>query len=51
MALKYLLPGQMKFMKQNGFEVLMVSADGKERMDVIKNEECPHIIVPMTRQK
>lgn len=50
MALKYLLPGQMKFMKQNGFEVLMVSADGKERMDVIKNEECPHIIVPMTRQ-
>ena len=50
MALKYLLPGPMKYMKENGFEVLMVSADGKERMDVIKNEECPHLIVPMTRQ-
>lgn len=50
MALKYLLPGQMKFMQHNGFDVTMISADGKERNDVIKNEGCPHIIVPMTRQ-
>ena len=50
MALKYLLPGQMKFMKLNGFEVLMISADGKEIVDVIRDEQCPHIIVPMTRR-
>ena len=50
MALRYLLPGQMQFMQQNGFEVLMISADGAELKDVIKNEECRHIIVPMTRK-
>ena len=49
MALRYLLEGQMKFMKENGFTVLMISADGKEREEVIANEGCPHIIVPMTR--
>ena len=49
LALRYLLHGQMLFMKNNGFEVLMVSADGQGREDVIKNEECPHVIVPMTR--
>ncbi len=50
MALKYLLPGQMHFMQQNGFEVIMISADGKEREEVIENEGCRHVIVPMTRQ-
>lgn len=50
MALRYLLPGQMRFMSQNGFDVLMISADGKELPDVINNEQCPHIIVPMTRK-
>jgi glycosyltransferase involved in cell wall biosynthesis len=50
MALKYLLPGQMKYMRENGFDVIMVSADGKERADVIRNEGCPHVIIPMTRK-
>ncbi len=50
MALRYLLPGQMKFMAANGFDVLMISADGKELKDVIENEQCRHIIVPMTRK-
>ncbi len=50
MALRYLLPGQMRFMAANGFNVLMISADGKELEDVIMNEGCPHIIVPMTRK-
>jgi len=50
MALRYLLPGQMKFMQQNGFEVIMISADGPELNDVIQNEQCRHIIVPMTRK-
>ena len=50
MALKYLLPGQMRFMQNNGFDVLMISAEGKELADVIKNEQCRHIVVPMTRR-
>ena len=50
MALKYLLPGQMKFMHEHGFDVIMVSADGKDRESLEKSEGCPHIIVPMTRR-
>jgi glycosyltransferase involved in cell wall biosynthesis len=50
MALHVLLKGQMRYMKTHGFEVTMVSADGRERDTVIKDEECPHIIIPMTRQ-
>ena len=50
MALRYLLPGQMKFMQANGFDVLMISADGKELSEVIANENCRHIIVPLTRK-
>lgn len=50
MALRYLLPGQMKFMQEKGFDVLMISADGKELEEVIENEKCPHLIVPMTRK-
>ena len=50
MALKYLLPGQMDFMQNNGFDVIMISADGEGRNDVIKNENCRHLIVPLTRK-
>jgi glycosyltransferase involved in cell wall biosynthesis len=50
MALRYLLPGQPHFMQQNGFDVVMISADGPELGEVIKNEGCRHIIVPMTRK-
>jgi glycosyltransferase involved in cell wall biosynthesis len=50
MALRYLLPGQMRFMASNGFDVVMISADGKELPEVIANEQCRHIIVPMTRK-
>lgn len=50
MALRYLLPGQMRFMSANGFDVLMISADGKELPGVIEQEQCRHIIVPMTRK-
>jgi glycosyltransferase involved in cell wall biosynthesis len=50
MALKHLLAGQMRYMKENGFDVIMVSADGKERDDVIQNEGCVHVIIPMTRK-
>ncbi len=50
MALRYLLPGQMRFMASHGFDVVMISADGKELPEVIASEQCRHIIVPMTRK-
>lgn len=50
LSLKYLLSGQMKYMNENGFDVLMVSSDGKEWPDLLANEKCRNKIVPMTRQ-
>jgi glycosyltransferase involved in cell wall biosynthesis len=50
MALRYLLPGQMGFMKANGFDILMISANGPELIEVIEGEQCRHVIVPMTRK-
>ncbi len=49
-SLKLLLAGQMKFMKENGWDVLMVSADGREIPQVLKSEGCRHEIVPFTRK-
>jgi glycosyltransferase involved in cell wall biosynthesis len=49
-SLKYLLWNQMRFMRENGFDVLMVSSEGKEWEDIIVNEQCRHVIVPMTRK-
>jgi glycosyltransferase involved in cell wall biosynthesis len=50
MALRYLLPGQMRYMQAHGFDVLMVSANGPELPDVLAHEGCAHQIVPLTRQ-
>ena len=50
MAFKVLLAGQPRFMSENGFNVIMISADGKEVEDLKKQEGCKHIIVPMTRR-
>jgi len=50
MSLKYLLKGQMSFMSENGFDVIMISSDGKELKDVIENEKCSHFIIPFTRK-
>ncbi|MBK9465366.1 MAG: glycosyltransferase family 4 protein [Chitinophagaceae bacterium] len=49
-SLKVLLSGQMKYMQENGFEVVMVSSDGRELSDVKANEGCRHHIIPMTRR-
>lgn len=48
-SLKLLLTGQMQFMQSQGWQVLMVSADGPERKDVMEAEDCPHVIIPFTR--
>jgi len=50
MAFKVLLAGQPRFMSNNGFNVIMISADGKEARDLESEEGCKHIIVPMTRR-
>jgi glycosyltransferase involved in cell wall biosynthesis len=49
-SLLVLLKGQMKFMKQNGFDVTMISSDGEEVEKLINQEECPHIPVKLTRK-
>ncbi len=49
-SLKVLLSGQMKYMRENGFDVVMVSSDGKELKGVKQNEGCRHHIIPMTRR-
>lgn len=50
LSLKYLLSNQMKYMNENGFEVIMLSSEGKEWPDLIANEKCAHRIVYMTRK-
>lgn len=49
-SLKVLLAGQMSYMNANGFDVVMVSSDGPELGDVLRNEQCRHVIIPMTRK-
>lgn len=48
-SLKLLLTGQMRYMAQHGFRVIMASAEGPEREEVIAKEGCPHVIIPFTR--
>ena len=49
-SLKHLLKGQMAFMSKNGFNVTMISSDGDEVNDVIENEKCDYLIIPLTRK-
>jgi glycosyltransferase involved in cell wall biosynthesis len=49
-SLKVLLKGQMKFMQEQGFEVTMVSSDGPEAKDLEKQENCTHIVIPLSRK-
>ncbi len=48
-SLQILLKGQMRFMKEHGFEVIMISNDGPEVKPLLEQEQCPHIAVRMTR--
>lgn len=49
-SLKLLLSGQMRFIQESGWEVLMVSADGKEVDQVCRKEGCRHEVIPFTRK-
>lgn len=50
LSLKLLLSGQMKFMKEQDWEVIMVSADGREVTQVVRNEGVRHEVIPFTRK-
>ena len=50
MSLQHLLKDQMAFMSKNGFDVIMISSDGKGLKDAIENEKCSHFIIPFTRK-
>lgn len=50
LSLKSLLSNQMRYMQENGFDVIMVSSEGKEWPDLIQNEKCDYRIVSMARE-
>lgn len=51
LSLKLLLKNQMRYMADAGFDVLMISADGREWYDVLKNERgIKNEIIPFTRK-
>lgn len=49
-SLAVLLRGQMSYMREKGFEVVMVSSDGEEVEELVRREGCPHIPVRLTRK-
>lgn len=50
LSLQKLITGQLPYMRSRGFEPLMISADGPEAEAVVQEQECNHIVVPMTRK-
>lgn len=50
LSLKLLLAGQMKYVKEQGWEVIIVSAEGREVDQVIKAEGVCHEVIPFTRK-
>jgi glycosyltransferase involved in cell wall biosynthesis len=50
LSLKLLLAGQMNYTKAQGWEVIMVSADGREVDQVTKAEAVRHEVIPFTRK-
>jgi glycosyltransferase involved in cell wall biosynthesis len=49
-SMMVLLKGQLKFMKQNGFDVTMISNEGLEVEQLKAQENCPHIAITLTRK-
>lgn len=50
LSLNVLLPGQMRYMREQGMDVLMVAGEGPDWKEVLPREECRHAIVPMSRK-
>lgn len=49
-SLKHLIRGQASFFQQQGYEVILVSADGPELEAVRNNESVPHVVIPFSRK-
>lgn len=49
-SMQVLLRGQLRFMRENGFDVVMVSSDGDEVAALKEQEGCEHYVIPLTRQ-
>ncbi len=49
-SMQVLLKGQMRFMKEHGFDVVMISSDGPEVKALQEQEQCVHIAVLLTRK-
>lgn len=49
-SFKTLLKGQLAYIRKHGFDPLMVSADGDEVDQIIKEQMAPHISLPLTRK-
>lgn len=49
-SLRNLLKGQLRFMSENGYEVIGVSSAGEALEDVKKNEEVKTVAIKMTRK-
>ncbi|WP_276496868.1 glycosyltransferase family 4 protein [Pontibacter litorisediminis] len=50
LSLQKLITGQLPYMRSKGFEPLMISADGPEAKAVVTEQNCEHVLVPMTRK-
>ena len=48
-SMQVLLRGQISFMRENGFDVVMVSSEGKEVEALKMQEGAPHFVIPFTR--
>jgi len=48
-SLEKLLGGQMNYMRQNGFDVYMISSDSPRRAIIEEKEDCPFLVINMTR--
>jgi glycosyltransferase involved in cell wall biosynthesis len=46
---KFSLSGQPKLMKEQGWEVLLVSADGREVQQICRAEGVPHEVIPFVK--
>lgn len=49
-SLKFLLAGQMRFMANQGIDVVTMSSSGTEIDEIVKRELCKHEIIPLTRK-
>lgn len=50
MSLRFLLRGQMNYMRSMGFEVMMASSDGLEVEEIVAHEGVEHHVVTLTRK-